>query len=87
MWFIGFLGIDERISISKLPTKFSHEAWEALDLMLSDEPEPCLGLDIDERNRFFRFELEIDSGFDSPHEDEWGFVIKDFKEISVAEAL
>lgn len=79
LWFEGFVGIDDRIAISQLPKKFSHEAWEKLDEHLEDEPSPDLGMDLDEKGQFYRFELKVESGFED--ENEWGFSIGEYEQI------
>lgn len=76
LWFEGYVGIDKRITVTKLPEKFSHEAWEALDQMLDDSPSPDLDI---ENQGFYRFNLVIESGFED--EDEFGFLIDDWSSI------
>lgn len=78
LWFEGYVGIDGRIAVSKLPEKFSHEAWEALDLYLHDEPSPDLGLGADEAG-LYRFELEVESGFEGCEDHEFAFSIGNFE--------
>ena len=77
LWFEGYVGIDKRITVTKLPEKFSHEAWEALNQMLANEPSPDLDI---ESQGFYRFKLSVESGFED--EDEWGFDIDDYEKIN-----
>jgi hypothetical protein len=81
LWFIGYIGIDQRVSTVELPENFSHEAWEALDLLLSDEPSPDFGIESDEQG-FYKISLTVSSGFDTPHENEWGFEYAEIEKIS-----
>lgn len=81
LWFEGYIGIDQRITVTKLPSKFNHEAWEVLDFMLNDEPSPDLGICAEEQG-FYRFKLGVESGFEVPHENEWAFNIEDCEKIT-----
>jgi hypothetical protein len=79
LWFEGFVGIDYRVTVTKLPENFGEENWEYLDASLSDEP--TVDIDSDQTNQFYVFKLETESGFDYPHENEIGFSICDMEGI------
>ncbi len=80
LWFEGYIGLDGRVTPTRLPKKFSVELWESLDLMLDDEPK--VEIDSDMECGFFIFKLEAESGYEYPHEHEIGLSISDFVEIS-----
>lgn len=80
LWFEGFVGIDYRITVTKLPKDFGYENWEYLDESIRDEP--TLDIDSDMTNSFYIFRLEPETGFEDPHEHEICFHIVEFEEIT-----
>ena len=77
LWFEGYVGIGQRITVTKMPKSFGVNEWEALDLMLDNEPKPQL--DIEEQG-FYKFTLSVESGFEDEYE--WGFEIDDYFRIT-----
>lgn len=80
LWFEGFVGIEGRIAITKLPENFGHENWEFLDASIADEP--TIDIDSDMTNKFYIFKIVPESGFEYPHEHEICFHIDTYEEIA-----
>jgi len=80
LWFIGFVGIDERVTIVEYPSTFKFEDWEVLDFMLDDERKPDLGIESSEIG-FYKFSLGVESGFEEPHDNEYAFEILDCEHL------
>jgi hypothetical protein len=80
LWFDGYVGIDSRITVTRLPEKFSFEAWEVLDDMLRDNP--TIDMDVECLNNFYRFELKTCSGFEGNDECQYTFEIEDYNKIT-----
>lgn len=78
MWFEGYVGIDKRVTVTKLPPDYTTEFWEALDQCIDNEP--TIPIDDGEQG-FYRFNLEIYSGWEGSSDDDYGFEISDWQKI------
>lgn len=78
LWFEGYVGLDKRVTVTKLPDNFGSENWELLDLAIDDEP--TIPIDDGEQG-FYRFTLEVIHGWEGSSDDDYGFEIVEWNRI------